>query len=240
MTVVVAGDVVFDVDAVAFDKDGTLIDLDATWGPVASAWVRGVAGRDAALARAIADHLGLDLDRSALVPDSIFSAGTLDQIRAETAATLSVHGHAPAAVEQSIAAGVEMVLAAGPAEPVPLADLTELFGGLTAVGLRCAVVTADDRVSAERALATLGLDRLTATVVGGDETVRPKPAPDALHLAAERLAVPTGRLLMVGDSLTDQGAARAAGCPFVAIGRGTAAAADCDAVLDHVGQLRIV
>ena len=86
---------------------------------------------------------------------------------------------------------------------------------------------------------TLGVASLVATMVGGDETARPKPFPDPLFLAAERLGTVPSRLLMVGDSATDQGAARAAGCPFVAVGRGTTAAQDCDAVIDHVGQITL-
>jgi phosphoglycolate phosphatase len=238
MPLVHAGGRSFDVDAVAFDKDGTLIDLDATWAPLAAAWVRGIAGGDAAMATAIASHLGLDLDGPRLVTDSIFSAGTLGQIRDETAAVLASHGFDDERIETSILAGAEAAMSVGPVDPVPLADLPDLFGRLVAAGIGCAVVTADDRASAATIVTGLGLDTLVATIVGGDETERPKPFADPLLLAAERLGVAPHRILMVGDSLTDQGAARAAGSPFVAVGAGTAAAAGCDAVVHHVGEIR--
>jgi phosphoglycolate phosphatase len=239
MTVVHAGGVAFDVDAVAFDKDGTLIDLDATWGPLAAAWVHGVAGGDAVLAASAAHHLGLDLSGPRLVPDSIFAAGTIDQIRTETALLLASHGHVADDVERAVQLAAESVMALGPVAPVPLADLPTLFGRLTDAGAPCAIVTSDDRASTVHLVSELGISTLVAAIVGGDETPRPKPFPDALELAAERLGVATRRLLMVGDSLTDQGAARSAGCPFVAVGRGTAAAGDCDAVIDHVGQIQL-
>jgi len=234
-----AGGVRFDVDAIAFDKDGTLIDLDATWGPVAAAWVGGVSGGDGALATLVAARLGLDVDGPCLVPDSIFAAGTLDQIRDETTAALIAHGHGDAELTVAIRTATDAVLALGPTTPVALTDLPTLFRRLTDGGLRCAVVTSDDRASTEHLLTTLGVASLVATMVGGDETERPKPFPDPLFLAAERLGTVPPRLLMVGDSATDQGAARAAGCPFVAVGRGTAASQDCDAVIDHVGQITL-
>ena len=237
MPIVSAGGVRFDVDAIAFDKDGTLIDLDVTWGPVAAAWVGGVSGDDEVLATAVATRLGLVLDGPRLVPDSIFSAGTLDQIRDETTAVLTAHGHDAEAVALAVRNATESVLALGPAAPAALTDLPKLFRDLIDGGVICAVVTSDDRASTEHLLATLGLSHLIAAIVGGDETERPKPFPDPLLLAAERVGADPHRLLMVGDSSTDQGAARAAGCPFVAVGRGTAASQDCDAVIDHVGQI---
>lgn len=239
MPKVIAGGVPFEVDAIAFDKDGTLIDLDATWGPLAAAWVRGVAGEDTVLAGVVAEHLGLDPSGPRLVPDSIFSAGTLEQIRAETVTVLAGRGRDEPAIEAAVRAAVETVLALGPAAPAPLADLGALFGELTAGGVSCAVVTSDDRASAVDILQTLGVAHLVAAVVGGDETDNPKPHPDPLVLAAERLGTEPHRLLMVGDSSTDQGAARSAGCPFVAVGRGTVASRDCDAVIDHVGQITL-
>jgi len=63
----------------------------------------------------------------------------------------------------------------------------------------------------------LGIADLFAVVLGGDATERKKPAPDALFLAAERLAVPPERMLLVGDSINDVGAARNAGCPVFCV-----------------------
>lgn len=239
MPIVTAGGVRFDVDAIAFDKDGTLIDLDATWSPLAAAWVRGVAGTDDRLAAELALHLGLDVPTSRLVPDSIFSAGTLEQIRSETVSILAGSGADQATVEAALHAALEAVAALGPVAPVPLTDLGSLFGHLTSGGVPCAVVTSDDHASAVELLERLGVAHLVGVVVGGDDTERPKPHADPLVLAARRLGTDPDRLLMVGDSATDQGAARAAGAPFVAVGRGTLAASDCDAVVDHVGEIRL-
>lgn len=230
MPIVTAAGTAFDVDAVAFDKDGTLIDLDATWGPIATAWIDGVSGGDDRVAASLARRLGYDRSLGRLVPDSILAAGTLEQIREATVTQVG---------EAALAAGIAAVAALGPVSPVPLADLGLLFARCAGAGLRCAVVTSDDRRSVTDLFDVFDLHGLVAVIVGGDDTDRPKPAPDPLLLAAERLGVVPSRLLMVGDSTTDQGAARAAGCPFVAVGADGRAAADCDAVIAHVGELSV-
>lgn len=243
MPIVTAAGTTFDVDAVAFDKDGTLIDLDATWGPIATAWIHGVSGGDDLLAASLAHRLGYDRSLGRLVPDSILAAGTLEQIREATVAHLGERlrprSDGAGLVDAALTAGLAAVAALGPVSPVPLTDLGRLFARFTGAGLRCAVVTSDDRRSVDDLFDVFDLHALVDVVVGGDDTNRPKPAPDPLLLAADRLGVVPSRLLMVGDSTTDQGAARAAGCPFVAVGAEGAAAGDCDAVVAHVGELTV-
>jgi phosphoglycolate phosphatase len=52
-------------------------------------------------------------------------------------------------------------------------------------------------------------------LVGGDTCPRPKPYPDPLLFAAERLGVAPARTLYVGDDPRDIEAARAAGMPVL-------------------------
>lgn len=91
-------------------------------------------------------------------------------------------------------------------------------------------------------LKQLGIDHFFATVVGGECIPRPKPAPDALLLCAERLEVPVDRGLMVGDSLNDVGAARNAGCSVVCVPYGYNHGRDIrearpDVVIDSIAEL---
>ena len=88
----------------------------------------------------------------------------------------------------------------------------------------------------------LGISHFFATVVGGECIPRPKPAPDALLLCAERLKVPVDRGLMVGDSLNDVGAARNAGCSVVCVPYGYNHGRDIrearpDVVIDSIAEL---
>ena len=63
----------------------------------------------------------------------------------------------------------------------------------------------------------LGLGQMFAVVVGGDATPKPKPAPDPLLLAADRLGTIPSRMLLVGDSINDVTSARHAGCPVFCV-----------------------
>jgi phosphoglycolate phosphatase len=63
----------------------------------------------------------------------------------------------------------------------------------------------------------LGLDACFREVLGGDTLPVRKPDPAGLLLLAERLGVPAGSLLMVGDTHIDAETARAAGCPFALV-----------------------
>lgn len=92
----------------------------------------------------------------------------------------------------------------------------ELFDALRARSLSSAVIT-----NTPRALAAQLVRRAQASpdaVVGGDEVAQPKPAPDMVWLACERLVVKPARALVVGDSRHDREAAHAAGSPFAGFG----------------------
>ena len=78
-----------------------------------------------------------------------------------------------------------------------------------------AVVTNSPFAIGSRALEVAKLRPYFREVVGCDMVPRSKPAPDGVLLACEKLGVKPARALMVGDSRFDEGAAKAAGVPFV-------------------------
>ncbi len=52
------------------------------------------------------------------------------------------------------------------------------------------------------------------------QDARPKPAPDGILLAANSLGLKPEEILYIGDSCTDEAAAAAAGCDFIALTTG--------------------
>ena len=74
-----------------------------------------------------------------------------------------------------------------------------------------AIVTTRSRQEAEMFLAQQELDGLIQVVVGREDTWRIKPHPSPVRHAADQLAAPVERCLMVGDTRADIWAARAAG-----------------------------
>ena len=104
---------------------------------------------------------------------------------------------------------------------------TRLFPGMDALlddledrAIAWGVVTNKFERLARPVLAGLGLESRAAVIVGGDTCPRPKPFPDPLLHAAERLSLAPERILYVGDDERDVQAARAAGMPVIVAGYG--------------------
>jgi len=126
---------------------------------------------------------------------------------------------------------------------------TRVYPGVTAglaelhaLGLGLAVVTNKPKKAAVDLLTRLGLSQWIDVVVGGDTGTHRKPHPQPLLTACEELEVRPAQALMVGDSLTDVLAARAAGLAVVCVPYGYNEGLDpralpCDAFVENVGGL---
>jgi phosphoglycolate phosphatase len=116
------------------------------------------------------------------------------------------------------------------------------LGKLHALGLRLAVVTNKQGHIASDLLKRLALSQWIDVVVGGETCERRKPDPQPLHFACHALNVDPQQTLMVGDSLNDVLAARAAGLPVVCVPYGYNEGRDprglsCDAFIESLADL---
>ena len=91
---------------------------------------------------------------------------------------------------------------------------------LRAAGLRLACVTNKPREFTLPLLDRVGLASSFAAVVAGDDVPEKKPHPALLLAACDRLGVAPSHALMIGDSVNDALAARAAGCPMLLVETG--------------------
>jgi phosphoglycolate phosphatase len=224
------------IAAILFDKDGTLIDFDGTWGPATYAVMRALAkGDEAAMARqAAALHFSLETRRflmtSPLIAGSSASYGSLwgealgrsdlDALRRE--------------IDELTA--VESLKAL-----TPIGRPSDVLTSLKARGLRLGLATNDSEVSARRQVAALGLGDHLDFIAGYDSGHGGKPAPGMALAFARQIGVSTAEIAMVGDTLHDLRAARAAGALAVAVLTGPAEIEDlaneADHVLDDIGGL---
>lgn len=91
------------------------------------------------------------------------------------------------------------------------------------------------------ALEALRIRAFFSTVVGARDDIPRKPAPDMLLKALTDLGAAPAAGLVVGDSKSDVGSARAAGCPVIAVSygypHGPVAALGADLVIDRMPDL---
>jgi phosphoglycolate phosphatase len=100
--------------------------------------------------------------------------------------------------------------------PGTLEGLRELSAG----GYKLGVVTNALQHLAETVLARFAIAPFLQVVIGGDRVVLHKPHPEPLWQACDTLGVAPHETLMVGDSINDVAAARAAGCEVVCVPHG--------------------
>jgi phosphoglycolate phosphatase len=127
----------------------------------------------------------------------------------------------------------------------PFSGAAPALRDLHEAGLRTAVVTNKQHRFAAALLARLELSGWVDIVIGGDTCPRRKPDPQPLLYACEKLEVDPSESLMVGDSVNDVQAARAAGIPVVCVSYGYNEGRDprtleCDALLESLAELPIL
>ncbi|MDD4050288.1 MAG: HAD family hydrolase [candidate division Zixibacteria bacterium] len=97
------------------------------------------------------------------------------------------------------------------ASATALPGVASLLPGLQAAGYRLAIATTKFKIHTEGIVRKLGWDAYFAALASGDEVARVKPAPDIIELALRRLGADPDDTVMIGDTINDIIAARAAG-----------------------------
>jgi phosphoglycolate phosphatase len=118
----------------------------------------------------------------------------------------------------------------------------ETLQALHEAGMSIAVVTNKQQRFADALLHRLGLSGWVDVVVGGDTCERRKPDPQPLLFACDSLKIAPAAALMVGDSVNDVTAARAADIAVVCVPYGYNEGQDphtlkCDAMIDTLADL---
>jgi HAD superfamily hydrolase (TIGR01662 family) len=98
-----------------------------------------------------------------------------------------------------------------------LPGVAETLSALREKGYRLAVASTKSRPEIVAILKHLGVADSFAEFVGSDEVKDPKPAPDSLLLAMERLRAAPERTVYVGDHVVDVKAGRSAGVRVIAV-----------------------
>ncbi len=212
-----------------FDKDGTLVDLDRMWGEAAGPVMRRISGGDEAAFRRLAEAMHYEIEARRFRPSSPLIGGSFAELLASWGEALRRPGDRALLDEMSELFAAETLRAL-----MPIGDPVAVLDALRDRGLVLGLATNDTEASARAQLAALGLDGHMRFVAGYDSGHGGKPEPGMVLAFAALLGVAPDRVALVGDTLHDMRAARAAGAVAIAVLSGPATRAILEPSADHV------
>jgi phosphoglycolate phosphatase len=223
--------------AALFDKDGTLFDFQKTWGgfvgDAIAHFANTPADARAGLEQDLAAAVGFDLQTGLILPHSPAIAGTVGDVADVFLPLLSSRSH-----DELVRYLDDSSLAIAPIEVTPL---IAFFDALAAAGLKTGVATNDSEAAARAHLGQFNVEQRTDFIVGYDSGYGAKPGPGMCIAFAQKFVLDPSQVVMVGDSLHDLHAGRAAGMQTVAVLTGVATADDlrdhADVVLSDITHL---
>ncbi|WP_298846560.1 HAD family hydrolase [uncultured Ruegeria sp.] len=221
------------IDAIVFDKDGTLFDFANTWGGFGRSMLLRLSQGDEDRATELGRVIGYDFEHGRYTADSIVIAATVEEI----AEVLILH--VDGMTLQEIVDLMNAEAAAAPQAPaVPLVPFLE---SLQKAGIKLGVATNDSEHPALQHLESVGIREHFDFVAGYDSGHGFKPGPGQLLAFAAHVGVEPSRIAMVGDSLHDLQAGRAAGMTTIGVLTGLAEAEAlapmADVVLPDIGHI---
>ena len=217
------------IAAVLFDKDGTLIDFDGTWGPAFHAIIHALAKGEPRAVRAQADALHFSLDDKRFRATSPIIAGSSASYGRLWGEAIGRVDHAALRQEIDSLSAAESIKSL-----TPIGRPGEVFAALIARGLRLGVATNDSEASARRHIEALGLSAKVEFIAGYDSGHGGKPEPGMVLAFARLIGVEPREVALVGDSIHDLHAARAAGALAIGVLSGPAGREDLAPHADHI------
>ena len=161
-------------------------------------------------------------------------------------ARIGASGSLPAAELEAAQQGAAAILGRHEGRAITttrlLPGVREALRSLAGSGLLAGVVSSNSREVVRAVLEREGLAAALGAIVGREDVRQPKPAPDSLLLACERLAVGPREAVYAGDNVDDIEAARAAGMPACGVRGGNSGEdalreAGAAAILDGIEPL---
>ncbi len=221
---------------ILFDKDGTLLDFEATFGPAFAAVARELAGGDEVKAGEMSSAAGFDLATGRFMPGSIAIAGTSNDLASIVAPFVG------GPIDPALARRIDDMFVQHTRSTAAAFDgVDDVLTGLRTMGLNLGIATNDSEEGARAHAEIAGIHGHFTYFAGYDSGHGAKPGPGMVLAFAEHCASLPSQIVMVGDTLHDLHAARAAGAVAVAVTTGLALreelAPHADYVIDNLVEL---
>ncbi|MFT5272913.1 MAG: phosphoglycolate phosphatase [Yoonia sp.] len=221
------------VSGILFDKDGTLFDFDKTWGAVTQLLIEVECAHDIKQIPVLAARLGFDLQRSVFLSESLVIASTSDEVADAILPFTKDHNR--------VALLDRMTRVTSTVPQVQVADIRSLFSDLKERGLKLGIATNDAEIPAKANLMQANVIEMFDFIAGFDSGFGGKPAPGQMFGFCEHLDLKPQQCVMVGDSLHDLHAGRAAGMRTIGVLTGPASRADlvphADIVMETIADI---
>jgi phosphoglycolate phosphatase len=205
------------LDGLLFDKDGTLLDFQATWGPATAIVALELARGNEQIYRELAATIGLDTERQRLRTDSpLISQCSADYCHVFAKAI----GESP---DPEFLARLDAMFDEASLKTfTPIGDPASLFATLATAGYRLGIATNDSQVGALNHSKRLGVFPLVDFHAGYDSGFGRKPDAGMVSAFAGAIGAAAHRVAIIGDSVHDLEAGRAAGALRIAVLTGPA------------------
>lgn len=222
--------------ALLFDKDGTFLDFAKTWDAATGSVINTLAEGDAAVAQRLAAIVHYDLEARVLLPTSPFIASSVGELIPLWSEALGRPGDA--AFDQLLR---DLFHDATLNAATPIGEPSVVFEGLQQAGYRLGVVTNDSERGARSQCERLGLVSWFDAIFGYDSGHGRKPEAGQIMAFLDRFGFQPGETAMIGDTLHDLHAARAAGVIAIGVESGFMSAEqlapDADYIISDISKL---
>ncbi len=206
-----------DIKAVIFDKDGTITDFSATFNPATKLVLEEICEGDPELLEQAARAVQFDLASNKILDTSIIIAGSGVDIAEALSSVLPIEDIEEFGIGLDEMYG-EVCQNTVQALPGISAALEALHGGDILLGIG----TNNSEENAINQLEALDVDHLFEHIFGADSGYGAKPGSGMIDAFVERLGLKPHQVLMVGDSVHDMEAEKAAGVKTCAVETGPA------------------
>lgn len=225
-----------DIKAIIFDKDGTIADFGVTFNRATKLILDEICNGDPGLMEQSAQALHYDLSNNLIGKQSVIIAGTGIDIAKALSTVFPIEDLEAFGTVLDEMYG-EICLNMVEALPGVAKALEQLHDA----GIMLGVGTNDSEENAINQMEALELDHFFEHIFGADSGYGAKPESGMIDAFKERLRLRPEQVLMVGDSIHDMEAGRAAGVKTCAVETGPATREEllphADMVLSSITEL---